>query len=137
MKIEKFTDKAREAIHDAPELAQKHNQSQIEVEHLLAALLRQEGGVVQQTIQKAGGSPQAVQRIIEGEIEHLPRVYGGSEPSISSRMRRVLEDAWNEMSNFKDEYLSVEHLFLAMFNVESSAQRALKAAGLSRDQVLK
>ncbi len=137
MKIEKFTDKAREAIHDASELAQKHNHSQIEVEHLLDALLRQEGGVVQQIIQKAGGSPQAVQRIIEGEIEHLPRVYGGSEPGISPRLRKVLEDAWNEMNNFKDEYLSVEHLFLAMFNVENPAQRTLKAAGLSREQVLK
>src|SRR6266487_2882152 len=137
MKIEKFTDKAREAIHDASELAQKHNHSQIEVEHLLDALLRQEGGAVQQIIQKAGGSPQAVQRIIEGEIEHLPRVYGGSEPGISPRLRKVLEDAWNEMNNFKDEYLSVEHLFLAMFQVESPAQRILLSAGLSREQVLK
>ncbi len=67
MKIEKFTDKAREAIHAASELAQKHNHGQIEVEHLLDALLEQEGGVVQQTIQKAGGSPQTVQRLVENE----------------------------------------------------------------------
>ncbi len=137
MKIEKFTDKAREAIHAASELAQKHNHGQIEVEHLLDALLEQEGGVVQQTIQKAGGSPQTVQRLVENEIERMPRVYGGSEPSISPRLRKVLEDAWNEMNNFKDEYLSVEHLFLAMFQVESPAQRILLSAGLSREQVLK
>jgi ATP-dependent Clp protease ATP-binding subunit ClpB len=136
MKIERFTDKAREAIQEASELAQKHNSSQIEVEHLLAALLRQEGGVVSQTLQKAGGNPQIVLRLIENEIERMPQVYGGSEPGISPRLRRVLEDAWNEKNNFKDEYLSVEHLLLAMFNSDNAAQRTLKGAGLSRDQVL-
>ncbi len=136
MKIEKFTDKAREAIHTASELAQKHSQSQIEIEHLLDALLKQKGGVVQQTIQRAGGSLQAVQRLVDDEIARMPRVYGGSEPSISPRLRKVLEDAWNEMNKFKDEYLSVEHLFLAMFNVESPAQRILLSVGLTREQVL-
>ena len=136
MKIEKFTDKAREAIHTASELAQKHSHSQIEIEHLLNALLKQEGGVVQQTIQKAGGSLQAVQRLVDDEIARMPRVYGGSEPSISPRLRKVLEDAWNEMNKFKDEYLSVEHLFLAMFNIESPAQRILLSVGLTRDLVL-
>ncbi len=136
MKIERFTDKAREAIQKASELAQKHNSSQIEIEHLLAALLLQEGGVVSQTLQKAGGNPQSVLRQIEKEIERMPQVYGGSEPGISPRLRRVLEDAWSEMNNFKDEYLSVEHLLLAMFNSDNAAQRTLKAAGLSRNQVL-
>jgi len=136
MKIEKFTDKAREAIHTASELAQKHSHSQIEIEHLLNALLKQQGGVVQQTIQKAGGSLQAVQRLVDDEIARMPRVYGGSEPSISPRLRKVLEDAWNEMNKFKDEYLSVEHLFLAMFNIESPAQRILLSVGLTRDLVL-
>jgi ATP-dependent Clp protease ATP-binding subunit ClpB len=136
MKLERFTDKAREAIQAASELAQKHNSSQIEVEHLLAALLMQEGGVVPQTLQKAGGNPQVVLRQVENEIGRMPHVYGGSEPGISPRMRRVLEDAWNEMSTFKDEYLSVEHLLLAMFSSDNAAQRILKAAGLSRAQVL-
>ncbi len=136
MKIERFTDKAREAIQEASQLAQKHNSSQIEVEHLLAALLMQKGGVVSQTLQKAGGNPQAVLHLIENEIGRMPHVYGGNEPGISPRLRRVLEDAWTEMNNFKDEYLSVEHLLLAMFNSDNAAKRTLKAAGLSRDQVL-
>jgi ATP-dependent Clp protease ATP-binding subunit ClpB len=136
MKIERFTDKAREAIQDASELAQKHNNSQIEPEHLLAALLAQEGGVVQQVIQKAGGNLAAVRRTVENEVERLPHVYGGSEPGISPRLRKVLEDAWNEMSNFKDEYLSVEHLLLAMLEGEGGAARALRSAGLTRNQVL-
>jgi ATP-dependent Clp protease ATP-binding subunit ClpB len=137
MKIERFTDKAREAIHDASELAKEYHHSQIEVEHLLDVLLTQENGVVEQIIQKAGGNIVAVKRMVENDLERMPHVYGGNEPSISPRLRKVLEDAWNEMNHFKDEYLSVEHMFLATFNGDVAVQRALKAAGLTRDQVLK
>ena len=103
MKIERFTDKAREAIGEAAEIAKQHSNGQIEVEHLLDALLTQEGGVVQQIIQKMGGNLAEAKRMIESDIERMPRVYGGSEPGLSSRLRKVLEDAWREMSNFKDE----------------------------------
>ncbi|WP_242527183.1 ATP-dependent chaperone ClpB [Ktedonosporobacter rubrisoli] len=137
MKLERLTDKAREAIQEASELAQSYNHSQIEPIHILDALLRQEGGVVPQVIKGAGGNIAAAERFIENELDRLPRVYGGSEPSLSPAARKVLEDAWNEMKQFRDEYLSVEHLMLAMFEVESSAQRALKAAGLTRDEALK
>ncbi|HZO76085.1 MAG TPA: ATP-dependent chaperone ClpB [Ktedonobacteraceae bacterium] len=136
MKIERFTDKAREAIQEASELARTHNNSQIEPEHLLDALLKQEGGVVPQIIQKAGGDLATAQRMLNSELERLPKVYGGSEPGISARLRKVLEDAWNEMNKFKDEYLSVEHLLLAMFNADGVVQRVLAAAGINRDQVL-
>ncbi|MFL5703792.1 MAG: ATP-dependent chaperone ClpB [Ktedonobacteraceae bacterium] len=138
MKIERFTDKAREAISDAAEIAKQYNHGQIEVAHLLDGLLKQEGGVVQQIIQKVGGNEAAARRIVENEIERLPRVYGGSEPGISPRLRKVLESAWREMSNFKDEYLSVEHLLLAMFDADDEVIfRVLKAAGLTYDNVLK
>src|SRR5579872_4379087 len=138
MKIERFTDKAREAISEAAEIAKRYNQSQIEPLHLLDALLMQEGGVVQQIIQKVGGNAANAKRIVESEIERLPRVYGGNEPGISPRLRKVLEQAWREMSNFKDEYLSVEHILLAMFDTDDeAAQRGLRAAGLSHDNVLK
>jgi len=138
MKIERFTDKAREALSEANELAKQYNNSQIEVEHMLAALLNQDGGITQQIIQKVGGNVAAARRIVDSEVERLPRVYGGSEPGISPRLRKVLETAWQEMNNFKDEYLSVEHILLAMFDgSEGGAQRALKAAGLTRDLVLK
>src|SRR2546425_137916 len=138
MKIEQFTEKARQAVSEANELAKQYNNSQIEVEHLLAALLSQEGGVVQQVIQKTGGNLATAQRMVNTDVERMPRAYGGSEPSISPRLRQLLEEAWKEMNNFHDEYLSVEHLLLAMFDIsDGSAQRALKAAGLSRDLVLK
>ncbi len=138
MKIEQFTEKAREAISEANELAKQYNHSQIEAEHLLAALLAQEGGVVQQIIQKVGGNLATAQRMVTADLERLPRVYGGSEPGISPRLRRLLENAWQEMGKFHDEYLSVEHMLLAMFDAgDEPVQRALKAAGLTRDIVLK
>ncbi|MGZ3616955.1 MAG: ATP-dependent chaperone ClpB [Ktedonobacteraceae bacterium] len=138
MKIEQFTEKARQAVSEANELAKQYNNSQIEVEHLLSALISQEGGVVQQVIQKVGGNPAITQRQVTEDIERLPRAYGGSEPSISSRLRKLLEAAWKEMNNFHDEYLSVEHMLLAMFDIgDGSAQRILKATGLTRDVVLK
>ncbi len=137
MKIERFTDKAREALSEANELAKEYNSSQIEIEHMLVALLSQEGGVAQQIIQKAGGNLAVAQRVVDSEIKRMPRVYGGNEPGISPRLRAMLEKAWQEMNNFKDEYLSVEHILLAMFDVsDGAAQRALKEAGLTRDRVL-
>ena len=99
-------------------------------------MLAQEGGVVQQIIQKAGGNILTVKSIIENEIERMPRVYGGNDPSISPRLRKVLEDAWKEMSTFKDEYLSVEHLFLALLASEGAITKALSAAGLNREVVM-
>jgi ATP-dependent Clp protease ATP-binding subunit ClpB len=136
MKIERFTDKAREAIQQASELARHYNHGQIEVEHLLMTMLQQENGVVPQIIQKAGGNLQLVRRNLENDLEHMPRVYGGSEPSIAPRLRTVLEDGWKEMNTFKDEYLSVEHLLLAMFQSENHALKVLKAAGVTREQVM-
>ena len=138
MNIEHFTEKAREAIHDAAQIAGLHNHNHIEPRHLLASLLNQDGGVVQQVIAKVGGELTTAQRIINDELARMPKVYGGSEPGISPQLRKLLEDAWSEMGTFHDEYLSVEHMLLALFNVSDEAvQRALKAAGLTRDNVLK
>ncbi|GHO88433.1 ATP-dependent chaperone ClpB [Dictyobacter formicarum] len=137
MNIEHFTDKSREAVSTAAQIARERNHSQVEVEHLLAALLSQDGGVVQQVISKVGGDLEAAQKIINDELGRMPQVYGGSEPGISPRLRKLLEDAWHEMNNFHDEYLSVEHLLLAMFNIKDGAvPRVLQAAGLTRDNVL-
>ena len=137
MNLERLTEKGRSALSSANELAQHYNHSQIEPAHLLAALLNQEGGVVQQVISKVGGSLAAAQRVIVEEIERMPRIYGGSEPSISPRLRQVLEAAWSEMGQFHDEYLSVEHLLLALFDVgDEATARVLRAAGLTHENVL-
>src|SRR5690348_11501930 len=104
MNSERFTEKAREAINQAVELAREQHNSQVESVHLLTALLNQEGGVVPQIIQKVGGNLAEAKRLVASELERLPHVYGGSDPGLSQQMRRVLEDAWHEMSNFKDDY---------------------------------
>src|SRR5947209_19649055 len=103
MKIEQFTEKARQAVSEANELAKQNNNSQIEVEHLLAALLSQEGGVVKQVIQKVDGNLALAQRMVNEDIENM-RAFGGSEPGISPRLRKLLDAAWKEMNNFHDEY---------------------------------
>ncbi len=137
MKIEKFTERAREGISEASELARQNSNSQIEPIHLLAALLQQEGGVVQQIIQKVGGNWEGSQNAALQEIERLPRVYGGSEPGISPALRRVLDAAWQEMNAFHDEYLSVEHLLLALLEISDEAvRRVMRMAGLNRQNVM-
>ena len=137
MNIEHFTEKAREALSDAAQLARQYHHNQVEVEHLLAALLAQEGGVVQQVVAKVGGDLAAARRILDNELERMPHVYGGSEPGISPRLRKLLEDAWSEMSTFHDEYLSVEHLLLAMFNIrDGEVPHVWREAGLTRENVL-
>ncbi len=138
MKPEQFTEKALEAISEANTLAKESNASQIDVEHLLSVLLEQEGGVVRQIMQKVGSDVRAAQRMLNAELERQPRVYGGSNPHLSPRMERLLEQARHEMQNFKDDFISVEHLLLAMFDIgDGPAQRVLKAAKLNRDAVLK
>ena len=137
MDIERFTDKAREAIHEASKDAQGHNNSQVEPEHVLAALLLQDGGVVQQIILKAGGNLVLAKNTIENEIARLPGVQTSAEPGVSPRLRKLLERAWQEMISFKDEYLSVEHLLLALLESDGPAQRSLKAAGINRELVLR
>src|SRR5258708_23903247 len=116
MKIEQFTEKAREAISEANELAKQYNHSQIEAEHLLAALLAQEGGVVQQIIQKVGGNLATAQRMVTADLERLPRVYGGSEPCIPPRLRRLLLSAMQEIGQIHDENLRIRHILLSMFD---------------------
>src|SRR2546428_5623357 len=77
MNIEHFTEKAREAVSDAAQLARQFNHNQVEVEHLLAALLAQEGGLVPQVIAKVGGNLLTAQRTLNTELERMPHVYGG------------------------------------------------------------
>jgi len=138
MKPEQFTEKALEAISEANTLAKESNHSQIDVEHLLSVLLAQDGGIVQQIMQKAGSDVRAAQRMLSADLERLPRVFGGSNPHLSPRMERLLEQARQEMQSFKDDFISVEHLLLAMFDIgDGAAQRVLRAAKLNRDVVLK
>src|SRR6202035_3546006 len=88
--LDKFTDKALDAVREALNSAKAHNNGQVEAEHMLDALLKQEGGVAQQIVQKAGSDVTTAQRMVENEIGRLPRVYGASDPGLSPQLRAVI-----------------------------------------------
>jgi ATP-dependent Clp protease ATP-binding subunit ClpB len=136
MDIEKFTDKAREAIVAARTLAARNGQQTIEPEHLLAALLDQDKGVVPAVLRKAEVSPNTLSDAVRRELNKLPKVSGTSDPHPGSRLNRIFLAAEDEAKPFKDEYYSVEHLLLALIADSGTAGRILKEAGLSKERAL-
>src|SRR4051794_22273184 len=115
MNLQKYTEKAQEAVVQAQSLASEQNNSQIEPEHLLLALLTQEGGVVPQVLQRLGATVPSLTQQARAEIEKLPRVTGSAQqPYVSNRLNQVGSRAETEAKNIKDEYVSTEHLLLAL-----------------------
>ncbi|HEX6778998.1 MAG TPA: Clp protease N-terminal domain-containing protein, partial [Ktedonobacterales bacterium] len=138
MKIDRFTEKANEALGRAQEIAREGNHSQVDAEHLLAALMEQEDGIVPEIITKVGGNPTTLRTQVNAELERLPKVYGGLEPMVASRLRLVIEDAWKHADKFQDEFLSTEHLLLALEELrDGAAPRLLRQAGAIPDATRK
>jgi len=136
MNINKFTEKGQEAILAAQKLAEEKNHTQIETEHLLMALVGQEGGVVPQILGKLGVEPALVKRQVEAELEKLARAYGPTQVYLSPRLKQIMDAGEKEASHFKDEYISTEHLFIAIVDKDSGAAgRILKGYGISRDRI--
>jgi ATP-dependent Clp protease ATP-binding subunit ClpB len=139
MTLDKFTVKAQEAMMRAQQLAQEHGQQQIEVEHLLKSLLDDAEGVPQAILKKIGVNIGLIQSRIEDELQKLPRVSGGGAVGniyISPRLNNVLNSALNEMRQLKDEFVSTEHLLLAILNEKGSPSASLlQAAGVSKDLI--
>src|SRR5437660_4785301 len=132
MRLEKFTEKAQEALQDAAELARSLGQQAIEPEHLILALIRQQDGVGRTLLERAGVSVQALEPALVSAVEHLPRVSGGGQPYLSSALQNALDQAEQEADKLKDEYISTEHLLLAL-----SDNKALKDAGARHDALLR
>lgn len=139
MTLDKFTVKAQEAMMRAQQLAQEHGQQQIEVEHLLKSLLDDVEGVPQAILKKIGVNIGLIQSRIEDELQKLPRVSGGGAVGnvyISPRLNNVLNSALNEMRQLKDEFVSTEHLLLAILNEKGSPSASLlQAAGVNKDLI--
>src|ERR687887_2500138 len=114
MNINKYTEKAQEALYGAQRIAEERNHSQVDAEHLLLVLLQQDEGVVPRLLEKLGISPVEVQRTLEAELDKLPKIYGGTQLSMSPRLRRIIQRAFEEANRLADEYVSTEHLFLAI-----------------------
>src|SRR5712692_5415948 len=132
MRLEKFTEKAQEALQEAAELARSHGQQAVEPEHLLLALIGQEEGVAPTLLERSGASVQALQPALVSAIERFPKVSGGAQPFLSPALNRTLEQAEQEADRLKDEYISTEHLVLALAD-----GKALKEAGATHDALLK
>jgi ATP-dependent Clp protease ATP-binding subunit ClpB len=138
MNQERFTEKSLEALQAAQRLAAKFNHQQIDVEHVLLALLDQEHGLAASILNKAEVAVDAVKIKLQRELEKLPRVTGGNENiGITSRLNRVLGAAEDEAKKMKDDYVSVEHLLLAILDDSGAAGRILKEFKLNRGNLTK
>jgi ATP-dependent Clp protease ATP-binding subunit ClpB len=136
---DKFTVKAQEAVQRANDLASAHGNPELLPIHLLAALLEDKEGIVPPVLDKIGIGPQAVLGDLYRDIEKLPKVSGGAaQAAISSAANKLLEQAFKEAANFKDEYVSTEHLLLAITHLKQDvAQQILARHGASYDAILK
>ncbi len=138
MDFNRLTDKSQEALLQAQGLAKKRANPQVEVEHVLLALLQREDGLVPQVLARAGLPLPKVVAELEGQLGKLPSVGGGGarEGFISPRLERVLDEAWREAEQLKDQFVSVEHLLLAILEEGGAGSQILKGQGIGRERLL-
>ncbi len=136
---DKFTVKAQEAMQRANQLAAEHGNPELRPLHLLAALLEDKEGIVPPVLEKIGIGPQAVLNEVYRELDKLPKVSGeAAQPTLSNEVNKLLDQAFKEASNFKDEYVSTEHLLLAATQLKrDAAQQILARHGATYDAILK
>ncbi len=138
---DKFTVKAQEAVQRANELASEHGNPELAPLHLLAALVEDKEGIVTPVLEKIGIGPQAVLSDLYKEIEKLPKVSGSGgaqQPAMSSQVNQLLEKSFKEADAFKDEYVSTEHMLLALTSLKRDpAQELLARHGATHDAILK
>ena len=139
MDLNKFTQKAQEAVLGAQSLAGEYGHSQVEPAHLLLALLRQSDGIVPQIVQKLQANPGEMAQSLQGELQRKPKVYGATtQVGLSRELARVLDEAQKVAARMRDDYASTEHLLLALTGVHGGeASRFLAAYGITEDAVLR
>ena len=136
-RLDKLTIKAQEALQAAQELAARSGQQQIEPLHLLGALVAQGEGVVSPLLEKLGVSPAQATREIETQIERLPKVSGVTDQYLSPATNKILERAFDEAQRLKDEYVSTEHILLAIAKADRDpAGQLLARLGATYDAIL-
>ena len=138
MKWDRFTVMSQEAFNLAQSRAEELGHQELRPEHILWAFLNQEGNIVNSVLAKIGVSSSKILKDIELTLDKIPKVKGGGEIYLSSSLRKIMNDAQREADKFKDEYVSTEHLFLAILKEGSSeASRILRENGVSEDPLLK
>ena len=136
-RFDKLTLKAQEAVVRAQELATDRGNAQIDPLHLLAALLTENDGIVGPILERIGVNQQHLDSIVQAELEHFVQVSGGAPPQGSRELNQVLEAAQREADGMKDEFVSTEHLLLALAKVDSKAKNILKLNAVTEKDLLK
>ena len=138
MNINRLTEKAQEAVVTAQQVAERAGHPQVGPEHLLMTLIEQHEGVVPAVLQKLDVAPAALGTAARAALDRLPTATGGASPAPSNRLRGVFTRASGEAERLRDEYVSTEHLFLALAaeNGNAPAARLLSEAGLTRERLL-
>ena len=138
MRLDRFTEKSQEALQAAQQLAESMQQQAIEPEHLLLALLDQPESLVRPVLHKLEVRPDDIAARLRDELKKKPKVSGAAEQAfVSNDLKKVLDDAWSEMQQLKDEFVSTEHLMLALVAGSSGGAAILKEAGVTHDALYK
>ena len=143
MDLNNFTEKSREALTEAQNIGTRLQHQAVDVEHLMLALLEQQGGLVRSLFEKSRVAPDLLKSKIEEELGRIPRVSGdtttGQGLHVTQRLNKLLVKAQDEAKRLKDEYVSVEHLVLAMFDESASTGigKVIKSLNVRRDEFLK
>jgi len=132
VRLDRFTEKAQEALQEAAELARATGNQAVEPEHLLLSLVREDEGVARALLEHAGASFQALQPALISAIERFPKVSGAGQPYLSEGLNKTLEQAEREAERLKDEYISTEHLLLSLSDL-----KILKDAGATHEALLR
>ena len=136
--LDKFTVKSQEALGQSQRLAEQYEHQQIEPEHILLALVRQEGGLAKDILKKVGTDPQIIARRLEDVLRSLPKVFGAVEVYISPRTKKILDSALREAQRLNDDFVSIEHLLIVILDAQDTqASKILTSLGVTKDALFK
>ncbi len=135
-RFDKFTIKAQEAVQNAVELAGSRGNPQVTPVHLLHSLVAEREGIVRPLLEKIGVDRGHLERIIEAELSHLPKVSGGAQPQPDQELIKVFEAATAESAAMKDEFVSTDHLLLGLVKTPSKAKNVLQLAAVGEKELL-
>ena len=139
MNIDRYTEKAQEALQQASKIAQSKGQPQVDLEHLLSSLLAQDPGLALSILRKSNINTDALRKRCDQELDRLPKVSGSNQDGniyLAGRLNTILKQSEEEAKKFKDDYISVEHILLALLEDKASIGKLFKEFGITRDLLM-
>ncbi|MCL5990932.1 MAG: type VI secretion system ATPase TssH, partial [Bacteroidetes bacterium] len=137
MNLQKLTLKSQEAVQAAGEIAVSYNNQAIEESHLFAAMIQDEGGIIPEILMKLGTNMAYLKVKVFEELEKLPKVSGNTNQFLSPSLMKILDEAEKESKTLKDEYISTEHILIALSTVKSRISQLLKDNGVNKENIYK